>query len=102
MSENSIQSKFENQGSTLGVPVSPNTNISIPDSVSVVGNSLLHNQYSNIGTPKNSPPAYTNFGASAIAYSTPSTSELGEASQTHQEPSNRYANNTPAGAVGGV
>ena len=93
---------FKENGSTLGVPVSPNVNISVPDNVSVVGNSLLHNQYSNIGTPGSTPPAYTNFGASAIAYSTPSTSELGEASQTHQEPSNRYENNIPDGAIGGV
>jgi len=97
-----IKKSFEDNGSALAVPVSPNTNISIPDSISVVGNSLLHNQYSNIGTPGTNPPAYTNFGASAMAYSTPSTSELGEASQAQQEPSNRYENNLPVGSVGGV
>jgi hypothetical protein len=93
---------FKENGSAFGVPVSPNENVSVPDSISVQGESLLHNEYSNIGTPKKSPPAYTNFGAAAIAYSTPSTSELGEASQTHQEPSNRYSNNIPDGAIGGV
>lgn len=97
-----IKKSFEDNGSALAVPVSPNTNISIPDSISVVGNSLLHNQYSNIGTPGTNPPAYTNFGASAMAYSTPSTSELGEASQAQQEASNRYENNLPVGSVGGV
>ena len=97
----SIQQKFDTDGSPLAVPVSPANGVT-PDSVSIVGNSSLHNEYSNIGTPGSTPPAYTNFGASAIAYSTPSTSELGEASQTHQEPSNRYENNIPAGAIGGV
>ena len=97
-SENSLKSKFETNGSTLAVPVSPNSSPSTPDNVSVVGNSLLHNEYSNIGTPENTPPAYTNFGASAIAYSTPSTSQLGEQSFTQQEQSNRYKNNLPDGA----
>ena len=97
-SENSLKSKFETNGSTLAVPVSPNSSPSTPDNVSVVGNSLLHNEYSNIGTPENTPPAYTNFGASAIAYSTPSTSQLGEQSFGQQSPSNRYKNNLPSGA----
>ena len=97
-----IKQQFETNGSTLAVPVSPNSSPSTPDNVSIVGNSLLHNEYSNVGTPETATPAYTNFGASAIAYSTPSTSELGEQAFGQQEPSNRYANNIPAGAVGGV
>ena len=94
-------SKFKNQGSTLGVPISPNTNQTALGNTQTV-NSDLHNEYSNIGTPATTPPAYTNFGAAAIAYSTPKTSELGEATQAYQEPTNRYANNIPAGAIGGV
>jgi len=97
-SENSLKSKFETNGSTLAVPVSPNPNPSTPENVSVVGNSLLHNEYSNIGTPEDTPAAYTNFGAAAIAYSTPATSQLGEQSFGQQEPSNRYKNNLPDGA----
>ena len=97
-----LKQQFETNGSTLAVPISPNSSPTTPDNVSVQGNSLLHNEYSNIGTPGTTPPAYTNFGASAIAYTTPSTSQLGEQAFGQQEPSNRYANNTPAGAVGGV
>ena len=102
MSDKGIKSKFEAEGSSLAVPISPNTNISVPESISTVGASDLHNEYSNIGTPGNNPPAYTNFGASAIAYSTPKTSQLGESAFATQEPSNRYENNIPAGAIGGV
>ena len=91
--ENSIKSRFERDGSTLAVPVSPNTNPSTPESIDVVGNSTLHNEYSNIGTPESNTAPYTNFGASAIAYSTPKTSQLGELAFGQQEPSNRYKNN---------
>ena len=94
---NSIQNQFDNNGSKYGVPVSPANGVT-PDSVSIVGNSLLHNQYSNIGTPNLSPPAYTNMGAGASGYSTPSTSQLGEQTQAYQEPVNRYINNLPAGS----
>ena len=97
-----LKQQFETNGSTLAVPVSPNASPSTPDNVSVVGNSLLHNEYSNVGTPETTPPAYTNFGASAIAYTTPSTSQLGEQAFGQQEPTNRYANNMPDGAIGGV
>ena len=93
-----IKQQFETNGSTLAVPVSPNSSPSTPDNVSIVGNSLLHNEYSNVGTPETATPAYTNFGASAIAYSTPSTSQLGERSFGQQEQSNRYKNNLPAGS----
>ena len=47
---NSIEKMFKTDGSALGVPVSP-ASPQAPDAVSVVGNSLLHNQYSNIGDP---------------------------------------------------
>ena len=94
---NSIQKMFDTNGSPLGVPVSP-ASPQAPDAISVVGNSLLHNEYSNIGTPESNTTPYTNFGASAIAYSTPSTSQLGEQSFAQQEPSNRYKNNLPNGA----
>ena len=97
-SENSIKNKFDTNGSSLAVPISPNPNPSTPDSIGVVGNSTLHNEYSNIGTPESNTAPYTNFGASAIAYSTPLTSQLGEQSFTQQEQSNRYKNNLPDGA----
>ena len=83
-----LQKQFETGGSTLAVPVSPNSSPSTPDNISVVGNSLLHNEYSNVGTPETSPPAYT--------------SQLGEQAFGQQEQSNRYANNIPDGAIGGV
>jgi len=101
-SENSLKNRFDTNGSSLAVPISPNPNPSTPDSIGVVGNSTLHNEYSNIGTPESNTAPYTNFGASAIAYSTPKTSQLGELAFGQQEPSNRYENNMPNGAVGGV
>tara|TARA_B110000211_G_C13693760_1_gene384283 strand:+ start:253 stop:549 length:297 start_codon:yes stop_codon:yes gene_type:complete len=94
---NSIQSQFDNNGSKYGVPVSPANGVT-PDSVSIVGNSLLHNQYSNIGDPNLNAPAYTNMGAGTTGYTTPSTSQLGEQTQAYQEPVNRYQNNLPAGS----
>ncbi len=96
---NSIQKMFDTDGSPLGVPVSP-ASPQAPDAVSVVGNSLLHNQYSNIGDPTLTNPAYDNFGAGAMGYTNPSTSQLGERTQAYQEPVNRYANNLPEGAAG--
>ena len=74
---NSIQKMFDTDGSPLGVPVSP-ASPQAPDAVSIVGNSLLHNQYSNIGDPTLTNPAYDNFGAGAMGYTNPSTSQLGE------------------------
>ena len=97
----SIKNKFDTNGSSLAVPISPSNGVT-PDSVSVVGNSLLHNQYSNIGDPNLNTPAYTNFGAGAMGYSNPNTSELGKQTQAYQEPENRYANNLPDGAAGGI
>ena len=94
---NSIQSQFDSNGSNLAVPVSPANGVT-PDSVSIVGNSLLHNQYSNIGDPNLNAPAYTNMGAGVTGYTTPSTSQLGEQTQAYQEPVNRYQNNLPAGS----
>ena len=96
---NSIQKMFDTNGSPLGVPVSP-ASPQAPDAVSIVGNSLLHNQYSNIGDPSLSNPAYDNFGAGAMGYTNPSTPQLGEQTQAYQEPVNRYSNNLPEGAAG--
>jgi len=90
----SILKSFDANGSPLAVPVSP-ANGFTPDAVSVVGNSQLHNQYSNIGDPELNKPAYTNFGAGAMEYTNPPTSQLGEATQAYQEPVNRYSNNAP-------
>jgi hypothetical protein len=47
---NSLEQMFDQNGSPLAVPVSPANGVT-PDSVSIVGNALLHNQYSNIGNP---------------------------------------------------
>ena len=93
-----LKKQFETDGSSLAVPVSPNSSPSTPDNVSIVGNSTLHNEYSNIGTPENNAPAYTNFGAGSIGYSTPETSRQGLASEKYQRKVNRYRNNLPPGA----
>jgi len=93
----SIENDFNTRGSIYGVPVSPSSGFT-PDSVSIVGNSLLHNQYSNIGNPNTSTPAYTNFNAGTIGYKTPPTSQLGKQTQAYQDPTNRYQNNLPAGS----
>ena len=93
-----LQKQFETGGSTLAVPVSPNSSPSTPDNISVVGNSLLHNEYSNIGTPESNAPAYNNFGAGSIGYATPETSRQGLASEKYQRKVNRYRNNLPPGA----
>ena len=93
----SLQQKFDTDGSPLAVPVSPANGVT-PDSVSIVGNSSLHNEYSNIGTPESNAPAYNNFGAGSIGYSTPETSRQGLASEKYQRKVNRYRNNLPPGA----
>ena len=85
----SIKNNFDANGSSLAVPVSPADGVT-PEAVSIVGNSRLHNQYSNIGDPELKNPAYTNFGAGALGYSNPSTSQLGEATQAYLEEGNRY------------
>ena len=90
----SIKKSFDTNGSALAVPVSPADGFT-PDSVSIVGNSLLHNQYSNIGDPTLNTPAYSNFGAGAMGYANPPVSALGQATQAYQEPVNRYSANAP-------
>jgi len=94
---NSLEQMFDQDGSPLAVPVSPANGVT-PDSVSIVGNSTLHNEYSNIGNPNSNTPAYNNFGAGATGYSTPPTSQQGLASEQYQKPVNRYENNLPPGA----
>jgi hypothetical protein len=89
---------FDNDGSNLAVPPSPPGQGNTPADVSIVGYSKLHNQYSNIGDPNISSPAYTNFGAGTIGYSNPQTSIFGLASNAYQAPSNRYQNNAPLGS----
>jgi|TARA_R110000782_G_scaffold250857_1_gene338313 hypothetical protein len=91
----SILKSFDTNGSTLGVPISPNANPSTDPSINVQGNSLLHNQYSNIGDPSLTRSPYTNLGAAATSYSLPSTSQLGESAFAYQGPTNRYSNNAP-------
>jgi hypothetical protein len=91
----SILKSFDTNGSTLGVPISPNANPSTDPSINVQGNSLLHNQYSNIGDPSLTNSPYTNMGAAATSYSLPSTSQLGESAFAYQGATNRYSNNAP-------
>ena len=90
----SILNKFDANGSPLAVPVSPADGVT-PDAVSIQGNSLLHNQYSNIGDPTLTEPAYNNMGAAAMGYSNPSPSQLGQTANVYQGETNRYKNNAP-------
>ena len=93
----SVKSIFDTNGSQLAVPVSPNANPLTDPSINVQGNSLLHNQYSNIGDPNLTTPAYNNMGAAAMGYTNPNTSALGLRTQLYQEPSSRYKQNAPEG-----
>ena len=90
----SILNKFDTNGSPLAVPVSPADGVT-PDAVSIQGNSLLHNQYSNIGDPSLTEPAYNNIGRAVTGYSLPSISQAGQAANTYQGETNRYKNNAP-------
>ena len=90
----SILNKFDANGSPLAVPVSPADGVT-PDAVSIEGISQLHNQYSNIGDPNITEPAYTNMGAAAMGYSNPSPSQLGKTANVYQGETNRYKNNAP-------
>jgi|TARA_R110000803_G_scaffold64127_2_gene125020 hypothetical protein len=95
MATESVKKMFDQGGSRLAVPISPNPNPSTDPAISVQGNSLLHNQYSNIGDPSLSTSPYSNMGASLTAYSLPKTSKLGESANAYQGPTNRYSNNAP-------
>ncbi len=90
----SLLNKFDANGSPLAVPVSPADGVT-PDAVSIEGISQLHNQYSNIGDPNITEPAYTNMGAAAMGYSNPSPSQLGKTANVYQGETNRYKNNAP-------
>ena len=92
----SILKMFDADGSRLGVPVSPSDG-TINNDISMQGKSLLHNEYSNIGDPNLTKPAYNNMGAAAMGYTNPSPSSLGQRTQLYQEPSSRYKNNAPEG-----
>jgi|TARA_B100001094_G_scaffold243201_1_gene239273 hypothetical protein len=94
----SVKKMFDQDGSRLAVPVSPNANPTTDPSINVQGNSLLHNQYSNIGDPSLTNSPYTNMGAAATSYSLPSTSQLGESALAYQGETNRYRNNSPEGS----
>ena len=90
----SSKNMFDANGSPLAVPVSPADGVT-PDAVSIQGNSLLHNQYSNIGDPTLTEPAYNNIGVAVTGYSLPSTSQLGQTANVYQGETNRYKNNAP-------
>tara|TARA_R110000796_G_scaffold4716_4_gene18017 strand:- start:2228 stop:2530 length:303 start_codon:yes stop_codon:yes gene_type:complete len=95
MATESVKKMFDQGGSRLAVPVSPNPNPSTDPAISVQGNSLLHNQYSNIGDPNITNSPYTNLGVAATGYNVPKTSKLGESAQAYQGQTNRYSNNAP-------
>ena len=84
MATESIKKMFDVNGSQLAVPVSPNPSLLTVTAINVQGNSLLHNQYSNIG-------------AAASGYTVPGVSALGERSEAYQGETNRYKNNAPEG-----
>ena len=92
----SILKMFDADGSRLGVPVSP-ADGTINNDISMQGKSLLHNEYSNIGDPNLTKPAYNNMGAAAMGYTNPNPSALGQRTQLYQEPSTRYKNNALEG-----
>ena len=93
----SLKSLFDNSGSPMAVPPSPPGESVTPESVSIIGNSKLHNQYSNINDPNIQLPAYTNFGAASIAYINPQTSQFGLSADGYQL-NNKYKDNPPAGS----
>jgi len=97
MATESIKKMFDVNGSQLAVPISPNPNPMTDPAINVQGNSLLHNQYSNIGDPTITNSPYTNMGAAASGYTVPGVSALGERSEAYQGETNRYKNNTPEG-----
>lgn len=93
----SILKSYDTEGSRLAVPVSP-ANGTINDDISMQGKSRLHDQYSTIGDPTITAPAYSNMGAAAMGYTNPNPSSLGQAAQAYQGKTNRYANNLPEGS----
>ena len=93
----SILNSYDAEGSRLAVPISP-ANGTVNDDISIQGKSRLHNQYSSIGDPTITSPAYNNMGAAAMGYTNPNPSSLGQAAQAWQGETNRYANNLPAGS----
>lgn len=93
-----IKQIFDRRGSRYAVPVSP-ADGTINNDISMQGKSLLHREYSNIGDPDITRPAYNNFGAASINYSNPSPSIFGQEAQAHQGKTNRYENNLPQGAT---
>ena len=92
-----IKKSFDRDGSRYAVPISP-ANGTINDDISMQGKSRLHNQYSSIGDPTITAPAYNNMGAAAMGYTNPNPSSLGQAAQAWQGETNRYANNLPEGS----
>ena len=93
----SILKSYDADGSRYAVPVSP-ANGTINNDISMQGKSRLHNQYSSIGDPNITRPAYNNMGAAAMGYSNPNPSTLGQEAQAWQGETNRYANNLPEGS----
>tara|TARA_R100000734_G_C3305091_1_gene95606 strand:- start:110 stop:415 length:306 start_codon:yes stop_codon:yes gene_type:complete len=91
----SIKGMFDTNGSPLAVPASPNPNPVTDPVISVEGESLLHNQYSNIGDPTITTSPYTNAGLAAAGYTPPQPSTLGQSANLYQSETNRYSNNAP-------
>mgnify|MGYP001162278736 FL=1 len=92
-----IKKSFEESGSPLAVPVSPNVDPTVNPDISIQGLSKLHNEYSLNGIPmkpgERSP--YNNIGSAQTAYTVPVPSTLGKSAVAYQGETNRYSNNAP-------
>lgn len=95
MATESIKKMFDESGSPLAVPASPNPSPLTDPIISVEGESLLHNQYSNIGDPVITQSPYTNAGLAQAGYTPPNPSALGQSANLYQNETNRYSNNAP-------
>ena len=97
MATESIKKMFDESGSPLAVPASPNPNPITDPAIGIEGESLLHNQYSNIGDPVITQSPYTNAGLAQAGYTPPQPSTLGQSANLYQNETNRYSNNAPEG-----
>ena len=97
MATESIKKMFDESGSPLAVPASPNPNPITDPAIGIEGESLLHNQYSNIGDPVITQSPYTNAGLAQAGYTPPQPSMLGQSANLYQSETNRYSNNAPEG-----
>jgi hypothetical protein len=95
MATESIKKMFDENGSPLAVPVSPNPDPTTRAAINIQGESRLHNEYSNIGDPTITTSPYENAGLAAAGYTPPQPSALGQAANAYQGETNRYSNKAP-------